>query len=251
MTTLTSHRSFGAAQAGAALLAALMAAPAVAANELQPFAESGDKPAQPWHVVGLPQQDPAKKPFTAFSIETKDGKRALKVDADHSYGNLVHPLTGSTAHTLSWAWRLDALNDAADLTQRQGDDTAVKVCASFDLPLDKVPFVERQLLKVARGKTTEPVPTATICYVWDNALAVGTRINSAFTGRLRYIVLRSGNAGLGSWQNEKRDLADDFKKSFGDESPEVPPVVAIGVGADADNTARHSVAWVADVTLAP
>lgn len=236
------------------LMAALLAAGAPAgAAELQPLAEaSADKPAQPWHVVGLPQQDPAKKPFTQFSIETSQGKRALKVDADHSYGNLVHYLDGSKARTLSWAWRVEQLNEQADLTQRQGDDTVVKVCASFDLPLDKVPFVERQLLKVGRGKTTELVPTATICYVWDNALPVGTRIDSAFTRRLRYIVLRSGKDGLGAWQTEKRDVVEDFKKSFADETPDPPPgLVAIGIGADADNTAKHTQAWVADITLGP
>ena len=71
----------------------------------------------------------------------------------------------------------------------RGDDTAVKVCASFDLPIDNIPFTDRQILRIARGKTTEPVPAATVCYVWDAKLAAGTALDNAFTRRIRYIVL--------------------------------------------------------------
>ena len=41
-------------------------------------AGSGDAPAAPWHVVGLPQQT---KPFTRFNVVTLDGQRVLKVEA--------------------------------------------------------------------------------------------------------------------------------------------------------------------------
>jgi hypothetical protein len=238
---------------GSIALVPLGAAAAGNGNELQPFADAASStPLAPWHVVGLPQQDPQAKPFTRFSVETVKGKRALRVDAERSYGNLVHPLNGGSGRTLSWAWRIEKLNDASDLTVRSGDDTTLKVCASFDLPLDKVPFIERQLLRAARGKTTEPVPSATLCYVWDNKLPVGTFIDSPFTRRLRYIVLQSGEGGMGEWHTEKRDLQADFRKAFVDESPDtVPPITAVAVGADADNTKNHTVGQVADIVLSP
>ena len=50
---------------------------------------SGAQPPAPWHVAGLPMQS---KPFTRFGMVELDGKRVLRVDADRSYGNLVHPL---------------------------------------------------------------------------------------------------------------------------------------------------------------
>jgi len=51
---------------------------------LQPFTVPGATPPLPWQVAGLPNQ---KKPFTRFSLVDLDGRRALKVEADHSYGN--------------------------------------------------------------------------------------------------------------------------------------------------------------------
>ena len=221
--------------------------PAVAAgNLLQPFAASGNAPAAPWHVVGLPGQ---KKPFTRFSVVDVDGKRALRVDADESYGNLVFLLPpDQKPQRLAWRWRVDQLNTSSDLRTREGDDTTLKVCTLWDQALEHVPFVERQVLKIARTKTTEPIPAATVCYVWDSKLAEGTELHSPFTHRLRYIVLRSGERGR-QWSAEKRDIGADFMRLFGDEVKELPPLIGVAVGADSDNTHTKSAGHVADVVL--
>ena len=214
-----------------------------------PFGPAASQPRAPWHVTGLPNQT---KPFTTFSVVELDGRKALRIEAELSYGNLAYPLQFTTTPaTLAWQWRADELIDAVDLHTRAGDDVAVKVCVMFDMPLEKVPFVERQLLRVARGKTNEPVPGATVCYVWDRHLPVGTALDNAFTRRIRYKVLQSGTAHLHHWMSERRNIAADFTELFGAESSEVPPVIGVLVGADADNTKGHSLAHVADVVIEP
>ena len=218
----------------ASALAAIMAVGAVpvqgAAPVLQPLSVAGETPPAPWHVVGLPSQ---KKPFTRFALADIDGKRALRVEAVESYGNLVHPLPPeTTAHKLSWRWRVDQLNTAVDLRRRE-----------------KVPFVDRQLLRAARSGSVEPIPGANVCYVWDANLPVGTRLDSAFTRRVRYVVLRSGTGAAPEWAREQRDVAADFKALFGGESAEVPPLIGIAIGADSDNTKAKSVGHVADIEL--
>ena len=223
---------------------------ASAPARLTPWPAAGASAPAPWRAAGLPQQ---KAPFTAFSVVSADGRRALRIDAENSYGNLLHPLRiepGSIGR-LAWRWQVERLNEAADLRQRGGDDTSVKLCALFDLPIDKVPFVERQVLRAARSMATDLVPTASVCYVWDNRLPVGTELPSAFTGRLRYVVLQSGPARVGQWVSEGRDLKADFLRLFGKESSEVPALIGIAIGADADNTHQHSVAHVADLRLEP
>jgi hypothetical protein len=216
---------------------------------LQPLAAPGAMPPPPWHVAGLPNQT---KPFTRFSLVDLDGRRALRVEAAESYGNLVHPLqlTRPALH-LVWHWRVETLIEAADLRTKEGDDTALKVCVSFDLPLENIPFVERQLLRIARSTTTDPLPGATVCYVWDSQLPVGTEIENAFTRRMRYIVLQSGAARLHQWTAERRDVAADFMKLFGAESKQLPPIIGVAVGADADNTHTRSLGHVADMMLEP
>lgn len=229
------------------LLAVLGPARGADAPLLTPFGAPGATPAAPWHVAGLPNQ---KKPFTAFSIVDQDGRRALRVEATESYGNLVHAVhVDRQPRTLAWQWRIDEPVANADLRERQGDDTALKVCVFFDLALEQVPFLERQVLKIARGKSEEPIPAATVCYVWDSHLPSGTAIDNAFTRRMRYIVLEGPERELKRWFSEKRDIAADFRRVFGSESPTVPPVIGVAVGADTDNTHSHSVGFVADLVL--
>jgi hypothetical protein len=234
----------------ASALAFAVSGPVSAQSAVTPFGNAGGAPQAPWKVVGLPQQT---KPFTRFSVVEIDGKRAVKIEADESYGNLVHPVKSMAppAH-LSWQWRVEKPLEQADLREKRGDDTAVKVCVFFDLPMDNVPFTDRQLLRLARSKTSDPVPTATICYVWDQKLPAGTTLDNAFTRRQRYIVVESGNDRLDRWVAEKRDLAADFTKLFSDESGTVvPPIVGVAVGADSDNTKSKSVSYVSGLVLEP
>ena len=216
---------------------------------LTPFSATSAEPPAPWHVAGLPRQT---KPFTRFSVVDVDGRRALRVEADESYGNLVHPLqSAEPGLKLAWRWRVDQLVTGADLRNRAGDDVALKVCVLFDQPLESIPFVERQVLRVARSQTTEPLPAATLCYVWDTDLPIGTTLPNAFTPRLRYVVLRSGSAQLRQWLEERRAIGADFLKLFGAEVSVVPAVIGVAVGADADNTHSRSLGFVTDMAFQP
>ena len=86
-------------------------------------------------------------------------------------------------------------------------------------------------------------------YFTDQKLAAGTELPNAFTKRMRYLVLDSANSPLQHWVSHSRDVRADFLNSFGTESSTVPPLMAIVVGADADNTGETSLAYVGDVSL--
>jgi hypothetical protein len=239
----------------ACLLGAIVAAAALCGTAAQAeplltaFSGATGTPPPPWKVSGLPQQT---KPFTRFSVVDIDGKRAVKIEADLSYGNLVHPVKDIAAPAqLSWQWRVEKPIEAADLREKSGDDTAVKVCVVFDMPMDNVPFTDRQLLRLARSKTTNLVPTATLCYVWDAKLPAGTTLDNAFTRRQRYMVLESGTDRLNKWVAEKREVGADFLKLFSDEIRTVPPIIGVVIGADSDNTQSKSVAYVSGISLEP
>lgn len=205
----------------------------------------GTQPPPPWRVVGLPKQFP----LTAFDIVPVDGERALRIRTEGSYGNLVHAWQGP-ARTVQWRWRLDRGLAAADLRSKQGDDVALKICLLFDLPLSALPLGERTALALARAVSGEPLPAATLCYVWDAQLPAGTLLPNAYSARVRYLVLSSGPAAPG-WQSHRRDIAADFLRAFGHESREVPGLSAVAVGADADNTQGSSRGYVTGLSVAP
>ena len=234
------------------LLAAL---PAHAADETASAAIagfSGAAPGEPpaaWKFVTLPNKTP-----TRFSIVELGGARVLKVEADESYGNLVHAMhvqIGEKA-ALAWRWRVDKLVEDADLKTRSGDDAAAKLCVFFAFDAAKLSLGERTKLAIGRSTTGQDVPTETLCYVWDNKLPIDTGLTNAFTKRIRMIVLQSGAGKLGQWVTQRRSLVADYQRMFADESEgKVPEVVGVAVSADADNTHGHGLAYFGDVTLTP
>ncbi len=206
-----------------------------------------------WRVVTLPQQ---KAPVTRYSAETVGGRAALRIEARASYGNLVFEpsspsAAGAVPGRMSWAWRLQQRNAASDISQKAGDDLAAKVCLSFDLPLAQVPFMERQLLRLARSRTGEDLPAATLCWVWGGSAVAGQLLDNPYSRRVRYIVLRTQAEALDTWFEESRDVAADFKRAFGDEAAAPPPLAAVVVAGDADNTGEHSIAHVAALRWQP
>ncbi len=213
---------------------------------------TGDRVGAGWQFNGLPRQ---QLPSTQYDSVLLDGQRVLRVEARGSYGHLVHDLSPRTvpaAGQLVWRWRLDRPNPRVDLRQKSGDDVALKVCASFDLPLTQVPFIERQVLRLARSRTGQALPAATVCYVWDPSLPVGTVLDNVYSRRLRMVVVRGQGDPLGAWADERRDVVADLRRLFADELGTVlPPLSAVAVSGDADNTGADSLGYVATLAWQP
>ena len=206
-------------------------------------------PAPGWRLVGLPG---AAVPITAMDVVSLDGARVLRLRTQGSYGTLVHalaPWVPGPDSALRWRWRLEQPLAGADLRRKDGDDAALKVCVMFELPLHSVPFVERSLLRLARAASSELLPAATVCYVWDTTLARDSSLSNPFSRRVRYLVADGADSPPGQWRLQQRRLGQDFLRLFGDESGTVPAVIAVAVGADADNTGSRSLAYIADIVL--
>lgn len=202
----------------------------------------------PWHFATLPNKNP-----TAFNVVDQDGGHVLRVSTHDAYGNMVHTLHQAAVPDLQlqWRWRVDQLIDKADIKTRAGDDAALKLCVSFDFDKSQLGFGERAKLRLGRISTGEDIPAETLCYVWDNKQPVGTVMHNAFTHRMRYIVLQSGDAHKGQWVTEQRHLSSDYQQAFGDESQAMPTIIGVTVSADSDNTHGEGLAYMGDIRLAP
>lgn len=229
---------------------------------LAPLLNADGSASTEWRFVGFPKKK-ADIPSTVFEAGTVDQQAGLKVSTDASYGTWVNRWSGTVPGKLQWRWRLDVPlsggQRSANLLTKAGDDAALKVCVMFDHPLERVPFVERTVLRIARSVSGENLPAATLCYVWDSAGPAPLEGVNPYTRRVRFISLRGKDAPLGRWVNEARDVAQDFARLFADELPQgaqtpiagVPPVTTVLIGADSDNTAGKSAGWVAQLQFAP
>jgi hypothetical protein len=210
------------------------------------------QPHAPWRLSLLPRQS---KPITDFSVVAIDDTRVLRVSADKSYGTLLHPVDGPSAQarSLTWQWRVDQA-PVADLRQRSGDDAALRVCVLFDWPQERLSFRERARLTTAELLAGEPLPTAALCYAWDTALPTGTVMPNAYTRRVRTIVVDGDGSSPSQWVTHRRELLRDFRAAFLDEWREgdtMPPITAVLIGSDTDNTGTMALAYLRDIQLEP
>ena len=184
-----------------------------------------------------------------FALVSVEGKTVLKVDSNNSAGGLAVPvsLLGAQASTtLQWRWKVDRLLDKADMDEKLADDHSARLYVFFDVPLESLPFADRTKIKLARSISGIDVPTAALCYVWDNKHRVGYTASSPFTRQLRKVVLQSGRGAIGQWRAEARDVAADFKEAFGFDAP---AITGISVGNDTDNTEDRVTSWFGDVSF--
>ena len=219
------------------------------AAELTTFSSAtGTTAPAPWQYIALPER--YAKQLTAIDIYPLDGKKTLRLRADKSWGTVAHPWAGA-AKTIEFQWRLDKPLPQASFKNKATEDAAIKVCASFDMPADRMPVGERSLFKLVQFFSRDKLPTATLCYVWANAEELGSIVNSPTTARVRYMALDNTSSSLKTWKAHKRNFSDDFLKAFSAESSTVPAVTAIIIGADADNTQDNSLGYVSDIVIQP
>lgn len=187
-----------------------------------------------------------------FSFVEDEGVTVLKVQSHDSAGSvgLSADIDLHATPVLRWRWRVDHSLRDADFHRKLGDDHAARVYIFFDVPLEALSFADRTRIRLARSVISNDVPTAALCYVWDNNHPIGTSGWSPYTNRVRKIVLQSGNALANRWVSERRDIAADYRAAFGlGPNQPLPRVIGIAVGSDTDQTNETVTAWFGDLSF--
>jgi hypothetical protein len=196
-----------------------------------------------WQPLGVPNVKP-----NSFALVQDGGEVVLRVESNAAAGSASYALKHipGTRPILTWRWKVDGIVARADLAAKSGDDFAARVYVFFDVPAQSLPFGARARLKIAKLLYGSNLPTAALCYVWDNTHPPGTSVWNAYTDRVRIIVLESGPSNANNWVNEARDVGADFRSAFGFEAP---TVTGIALGNDTDQTGEHVVAYFGDISF--
>ena len=202
-----------------------------------------------WQEVQLPGKTPTvyrlddRAPSSARGLRT-----ALKADAQSSASMLRAPvrIEPEALGRVDFSWLVPKLIADADMGQRDGDDSPVRLILAFEGDRSKFSAKDAMVNELARLLTGEEMPYATLMYVWCNKRPVDSVISSPRTDRIRKIVVESGGQGLQKWRNYERDIRADYLRAFG-EAPGA--LVAIGLMSDSDNTRSNAVAWYGPIAL--
>jgi Protein of unknown function (DUF3047) len=198
---------------------------------------------QSWHTYSLP----SKKP-TIFSTVQMDGRDAVLAVADASASLLRQQvrIPASELKQVKFSWKVPQLIEAADMTQRDGDDSPVRIVLTFEGNRSNWSTKNAMLSELSQLLTGEELPYATLMYVWCNKRAAGTVIHNPRTDRIRKIVVESGVKNLNQWLDYERNVAADFESAFGEK-----PGALLGMAlmTDTDNTRSKTRAYYGPVSM--
>ena len=162
-------------------------------------------------------------------VVENDGKRVLSLKSANDSSTIIKDVRGTvkvaTTPVLRWRWKAVVLPRGGDSRKKETDDQAVQIY-------------------VAWPRFPESLRSRIIGYVWDTTAPVGTIVKSQKTGTVTYVVLRSGPSQLGQWLTESRNVADDFKRIYG-EAPEDPGAVSIAI--DSNDTGSEAASFVGEI----
>jgi endonuclease III len=117
---------------------------------------------------------------------------------------------------------------------------------AFEGDRSRFSMKDSMLSELSQAITGEPMPYATLMYVWCNRRPVGSVVHNHRTDRIRQLVVESGSTGLQQWRDYERNIRADYEKVFG-EAPGA--LVGIAVMTDSDNTKSTVLAHYGDISL--
>lgn len=203
-----------------------------------------------WATVASPAGSPRAwvhqtfpgKRASHYQYERKDGRDALMVKAVSSLSVMRQTMRvePNRLGKLRFSWMVPQLIAAADLVQRDGDDSPVRIVLTFEGDRARFSAKDAALSELSELLTGEPLPYATLMYVWSNHGQAGSVVINPRTSRIRKLVMEAGPGRLRQWIDYERDVRADFLKAFG-EAPGA--LLAIGIMTDTDNTRSEAQAW--------
>jgi hypothetical protein len=215
----------------AAAVIALGAAPLLQAQGTAIVVEDWSK--QPIGKAGIPdgwQGQTWGSPKYDFHIVAEGSQRSihLKSRDDGSTISKEIKIDVKQYPFLQWQWKAVALPKGGDSRHKETDDQACQVYVTFP-----------RFPKLVRSRI--------ISYVWDTTAPAGTIVQSEKTSLVTYVVLRSGAGEAGKWITETRNVAEDFKKIYGQEPGE--PAEAISISIDSNDTHDRAECFVGEIAF--
>lgn len=191
---------------------------------------------------------PGKSP-TAYRPVLYGGTRdAVEVQARSSASLLRRSLNLELQDIgdIRFSWKVPALMPGADMARRETEDAVVRIVLTFDGDRARLSARDRALSELAQLMTGEPLPYATLMYVWCPTREPGSVILNPRTDRIRKLVVESGFARLNQWLDYERDIRADFLQVFGEEPGRL---LHVAIMSDGDNTGSEFRAWYGPVLL--
>jgi len=192
-----------------------------------------------WHLLEFP-----KIPrHTTYTVVQSGELAGVDAQANCSASAMYVAVDADFISTprLHWQWKIERGLDVPDERSKAGDDFAARVYVMFRFDPAHASFWQRARHRLATAVYGDLIPGSTINYVWSSHESAGAQWKSPYGGEGTLIAL--GHGPLPQWTEAVVDVAADYFAAFGHPAP---PLLALGVMTDSDNTCQQAAASYAD-----
>ena len=158
----------------------------------------------------------------ALRLRSAADRVTLSIDLDHRVDLGRTPI-------LEWRWKVTVLPRGGDARVKARADQAAQVYVVWPRP----PALLRSQI---------------IGYAWDTSAPAGATIPSRKTSTVTYVIVRSGTADLGRWITERRDVAEDYRRIYG-EAPGAPGALSLSI--DSNDTGSSAESFIGPILFRP
>jgi hypothetical protein len=183
---------------------------------------------------------------TEYKVINENGAHVLEARSDSAASGLLQEvlIDPNVQRHISWRWKAPQLIPTADNTRRNADDSPVRIVIAFDGDKKKFDFEDRAMADMVKLFSGREMPYATIMYIWENKLPVGTVLENAHSSRAKMIVAESGPKRVGQWLTMTRDVLEDYRQAYGEEPGKI---ISVGVMTDTNTTGSKVTAYYGDI----
>ncbi len=213
----------------AALFAGALAVGASGAETGRIVVEDWSK--QPVGKRGIPdgwQGQNWGSPKYDFTVVSESAVHALQLRSDNDSSTISKEVKVDVKQDpiLQWRWKVVALPKGGDARRKETDDQAAQLYVTFP----RFPSALRSRI---------------IGYIWDSTAPAGATFPSQKVSMLTFVAVRSGDADLGNWVTERRNVYEDYKRIYGEEPKE--GVGAVSISINSQNTGSRAEAYFGEI----
>jgi hypothetical protein len=182
---------------------------------------------------------------TQYQLTELDGTPVVKAESHASSSGLLRRgrIDLQEFPVMEWSWKVGNLIEKSDVTLKKGDDYPARIYVMFDYNLSNLSWTQRNLIRVMRifyGR----VPSRAINYIYANQEPPGLIVENPYTDLVTMVVVDSGKDHVGQWRTYRRNILEDYREIYGEDPP---PIEAIAIMSDSDDTGESAVAWFGDI----
>jgi hypothetical protein len=193
---------------------------------------------------------PKIKSHSTYTVERDGDRHRLRSESNASASAIVYKEAFDVQRypVIRWRWKIGNVYAAGDPRSKKGDDYPLRVYVMFEYDPDGAGLGERITYGLAKALYGEYPPHSSLSYVWASRTEKERIITSPYTDKAKMVLLRSGPELVGTWQEERVNILDDYREAFGTN----PPARArIAIMNDSDNTGERSVSWMEYIEVLP